>query len=75
MVRSTGERPELPPGSTGQILVEMSFDCSVAFRQEPLSLRFSVETGDRRVREVGYPVAIAGSDWERDAQSMCAPHG
>ncbi|WNM37037.1 hypothetical protein RMN56_17755 [Micromonospora halotolerans] len=74
VVRSTGEGPELPPGSTRQILVELRFDCSIASRQEPLSLRFSVETEDRRVREVDYPVAIAGSDWARDAQSMCAPH-
>ncbi|MET7970301.1 hypothetical protein [Micromonospora sp. NPDC005305] len=74
VVRSTGEGPRLPPGGTRQLLVELSFDCSTAFQQEPLSLRFSVETEDKRVREVGYPVALVGSDWERDARSMCAPH-
>ena len=74
VVRSTGEGVGLPAGGTRQLLVELTLDCSTAFRREPLSLRFSVETADKRVGEVGYPVTLAGSDWERDAQSMCAPH-
>ncbi|MFR9778678.1 hypothetical protein ACL02O_21855 [Micromonospora sp. MS34] len=73
-VRSTGQPRLLPPGGTGQVLVELRFECSIAFRPEPLSLRVSVETGDKRVSEVTYPVALVGSDWERDALSMCERH-
>ncbi|WP_319463947.1 hypothetical protein [Micromonospora sp. RTP1Z1] len=74
VVRNTGQLRLLPPGGTGQVLVELRFECSIAFQPEPLSLRLSVETDDKRVREVTYPVALAGSDWERDALGMC-PRG
>ncbi|WP_433283051.1 hypothetical protein [Micromonospora sp. CA-244673] len=74
VVRSTGEGPMLPPGGARQLLVELNFECAIAFQPEPLSIRFSVESGDKQVREIGYPVALVGSDWERDARSMCAPH-
>ncbi|SCG59368.1 hypothetical protein [Micromonospora inositola] len=74
VVRSTGQPRLLPPGGTGQLLVELRFECSIAFQPEPLSLRLSVETDDKQVREVTYPVALVGSDWERDAQSMCEAH-
>ncbi|GIJ17611.1 hypothetical protein Vgi01_42950 [Micromonospora gifhornensis] len=73
-VRSTGQPRLLPPGGTGQLLVELRFECSVAIQPEPLSLRLSVETDDRQVREVTHPVALVGSAWERDAQSMCERH-
>ncbi|GAA4573298.1 hypothetical protein GCM10023176_38010 [Micromonospora coerulea] len=73
-VRSTGQPRLLPPGGTGQLLVALRFECSIAFQPEPLSLRLSVETDDKQVREVTYPVPLVGSDWERDAQSMCEAH-
>ncbi|WBB92257.1 hypothetical protein [Verrucosispora sp. WMMC514] len=73
-VRGTGQPRLLPPGGTGQLLVELRFECSIAFQPEPLSLRLSVETEDGQVREVTHPVALVGSDWERDAKSMCDPH-
>ncbi|AEB46871.1 hypothetical protein [Micromonospora maris] len=73
-VRSIGQPRLLPPGGTGQLLVELRFECAVAFQPEPLSLRFSVETDDRQVREVTHPVALVGSAWERDAQRMCELH-
>ena len=74
VVRSTGQPRLLPPGGTGQLLVELRFECSIAFQPEPLSLQLSVETDDKQVREVSYPVALVGSDWERDAQRMCEAH-
>ena len=36
-------------------------------------MRFSVETEDKRLREVRYPVALVGSPWQEDALSMCEP--
>lgn len=64
----------LPPGGTGQVMVELRFERSIAFQSDPLSLRLSVETEDEQVREVTYPVALFGSDWQRDALGMCEPH-
>ncbi|SBT49811.1 hypothetical protein GA0070621_3564 [Micromonospora narathiwatensis] len=69
---SIGQPRLLPLGGTGQLVVEMLFECSVAFFQEPLPLGFSVETEDKQVREVSYAVALVGSDWERVAQFKCA---
>ncbi|MGR6321677.1 hypothetical protein Q2K19_17310 [Micromonospora soli] len=65
----------IPAGGTGQVMVELRFVCSIAFRLlEPLSLRLSVQTEDEQVREVTYPVDLFGSDWQRDALGMCEPH-
>ncbi|WP_319463206.1 hypothetical protein [Micromonospora sp. RTP1Z1] len=71
VIHSIGQPRLLPPGGTGQLVVELGFECSIAFQPEPLSLRFSVETNDKQVREVSRPVALVGSDWERDALSNC----
>ena len=73
LIRNTGQPRLLRPGGTGQILVELQFECSIAFQPEPLSVRFSVETDNKQVSEVRYPVALVGSSWERDAMSMCEP--
>ncbi|MEU4677048.1 hypothetical protein [Micromonospora sp. NPDC023737] len=72
MASTSSGRPRLLPlGGTGQLVVELLSECSVALFQEPLQLRFEVETEDKQVREVGYPVALAGSDWQRVALSNC----
>ncbi|MFG2167905.1 hypothetical protein [Micromonospora chersina] len=73
-MHSIGQARRLPPGGAGQLVIELRFECSVAFRPEPLPLRISVETEDKDVREVAYPVALVGSDWERDALDLCGPH-
>ncbi|MER7894276.1 hypothetical protein ABTX15_31160 [Micromonospora sp. NPDC094482] len=73
VIRTIGHPRLLPPGSTGQLAVELRFECSVArIQREPLPLGLSVETDDEQGREVSYPVALVGSDWERDALSSCA---
>lgn len=72
LVRDTGQSRLLRPGGTGWINVELRLECSTAFGSEPLSMRFSVETTDRQVREVNYPIAVVGSDWHRSAEQPCA---
>lgn len=73
VIRSIEHSRLIPPGGTGQVVVELRFECSTAFQPEPLPLRVSVETQDEKVREVTYPVALFGSDWQRDALGMCEP--
>ncbi|MGC4759885.1 hypothetical protein [Micromonospora trifolii] len=68
---SAGEPRLLPLGGTGQLMVELSFECSVGWFEEPLPLTFEVETADKHVREVSYPVDLAGSDWQRVALPNC----
>ncbi|SCG55541.1 hypothetical protein [Micromonospora inositola] len=70
-VRDTGQSRLLRPGGTGWIDVQLRIECSTAFESEPLSIRFSVETADRQVREVSYPVAVKGSAWDRGAEQPC----
>ncbi|WP_410815532.1 hypothetical protein [Micromonospora sp. 050-3] len=72
-VRGMGQARLIRPGGTGQILVDLTLECSTAFQPEPLSVRFSVETEDKRLREVRYPVALVGSAWQEDALGMCEP--
>ncbi|MBG6099924.1 hypothetical protein IW249_000338 [Micromonospora vinacea] len=72
-VRAIGQARQVRPGGIGQILVDLQLDCSTAFQPEPLSMRFSVETEDKRLREVRYPVALVGSAWQEDALLMCEP--
>ncbi|MFI6068665.1 hypothetical protein ACIA47_25825 [Micromonospora sp. NPDC051227] len=72
-VRGMGLGRLVRPGGTGQILVDLEFECSTAFQPEPLSVRFSVETEDKRLREVRYPIALVGSPWQENALSMCEP--
>ncbi|MFD0784785.1 hypothetical protein ACFQZ8_12820 [Micromonospora azadirachtae] len=72
MASTSSGQPRLPPlGGTGQLVVELLSECSVAAFEEPLQLIFAVETEDKKVREVGYPVTLAGSDWQRVAMSSC----
>ncbi|NYH42725.1 hypothetical protein HNR22_002452 [Micromonospora jinlongensis] len=35
-------------------------------------MRFSVETGDRRTREIDYPIALVGSVWHVRTEQPCA---
>ena len=72
-VRSMGQARQVRPGGTGQIPVDLQLECATAFELEPLSVRFSVETEDKRLREVRYPVALVGSAWEEDALRLCEP--
>ncbi|RAO11068.1 hypothetical protein [Micromonospora noduli] len=73
VISSIGTPRLLPPGSTGQLAVELWFECSVArLQREPLPLGLSVETDDEQGRKVSYPVALVGDDWERDALSKCS---
>lgn len=71
LVRDAGRSRLLRPGGTGWIGVNVRLECSVAFGSEPLSMRFSVETADRQIREVSYPVAVVGSVWHRAAEKPC----
>ncbi|WP_433263249.1 hypothetical protein ACQPWR_25550 [Micromonospora vinacea] len=72
-VRGMGQARLVRPGGVGQLLVDLQLECSTAFQPEPLSMRFSVETEDKRLREVRYPVALVGSAWQEDALRMCEP--
>ncbi|MGW5579612.1 hypothetical protein [Micromonospora chokoriensis] len=74
-VHDTGQSRLLRPGGTGWISVKLRMECALAFGSEPLSIRLSVETADRQVREVNYPVAVAvaGSVWHYAAERPCAP--
>ncbi|MDG4836278.1 hypothetical protein O7631_07095 [Micromonospora sp. WMMD967] len=72
MALASAGQPRLSPlGGTGELVVELLFECSVAFFQEPLPMAFEVETEDKHVREVSYPVTLAGSDWQRVAPANC----
>ncbi|MEU9510130.1 hypothetical protein AB0D32_28055 [Micromonospora sp. NPDC048170] len=62
-VNGFGQSRLLRPGGAGWIDVKLNIECSVPFSIEPLPIRFSVETPDRQVREVTYPVALVGSPW------------
>ncbi|PZG20886.1 hypothetical protein C1I95_08615 [Micromonospora craterilacus] len=71
VMHSIGQPRLLPPGGTAQLVVELRFECSIAFQPEPLPIRISVQTDDKHVREVSRPVDFAGSEWERDAMGNC----
>ncbi|GIJ34730.1 hypothetical protein ACIBQ2_08040 [Micromonospora sediminimaris] len=71
-VRDTGASQVLGPGDTGLIDVELRFECATAFESSILPMRFSVETDDRQVREIDYPVALVGSVWHARAEQPCA---
>ncbi|MFU8872413.1 hypothetical protein [Micromonospora sp. SL4-19] len=64
LVRYTGESRLLRPGGTGSFNVKLRLDCSTAFESGPLPMRFSVETADRQIREVSYPIALQRSAWQ-----------
>ncbi|GIJ37506.1 hypothetical protein [Micromonospora andamanensis] len=71
-VRDTGASRLLGPGDTGPIDVEMRFECATAFDSGLLPMRFSVETDDRQVIEIDYPVALGGGVWQVRAEQACA---
>ncbi|MER7443393.1 hypothetical protein [Micromonospora avicenniae] len=72
LVRDTGTSRSLRPGGTTWIDVELCLDCVTAFGSEPLSMRFSVETGDGRISEFSYPIALVGSMWQVGTEQLCA---
>ncbi|MBQ1051980.1 hypothetical protein KBX50_26420 [Micromonospora sp. C51] len=71
-VRDTGESGLLRPGDTDLIDVELRLECATAFESGHLPMRFSVETDDRQVIEIDYPVALGGSVWQVRAEQPCA---
>ncbi|MGC5309243.1 hypothetical protein [Micromonospora zamorensis] len=72
LVRDTGKSRLLRPGDTDLINVELRLECATAFGSELLSMRFSVETGDRKTREIDYPIALVGSIWHVRTEQPCA---
>jgi hypothetical protein len=72
LVRDTGKSRLLRPGDTDLIDVKLRLECATAFGSELLSMRFSVETGDRQVIEINYPVALVGSIWHVRTEQPCA---
>ncbi|MDI5938197.1 MULTISPECIES: hypothetical protein [unclassified Micromonospora] len=71
VLRDTGQSRLVRPGGVGWIEVKLRLECASAFGSEPLPVRFSVETADRRTREVTYPVAMKGSLWQQGAEVPC----
>ncbi|WP_431977224.1 hypothetical protein [Micromonospora haikouensis] len=71
VLRDTGQSRLVRPGGVGWIEVKLRLECASAFGGEPLPVRFSVETADRRTREVTYPVAMKGSLWQQGAEVPC----
>ncbi|GIG90480.1 hypothetical protein [Plantactinospora endophytica] len=59
------------PGGMGWVDVEVTLECATAFAPEPLDVSFSVETADRRRRQVSYPIALLGSPWQQMVQPVC----
>ncbi|GGM48201.1 hypothetical protein GCM10011608_36270 [Micromonospora sonchi] len=72
LVRDTGKSQVLRPGGTGWIDVKLRLECTTAFGSEPMSIRLSVETADRQIREVSYPIALVGSIWHVKTEQPCA---
>lgn len=71
LIRDTGRSGQIRPGGTAWIDVRARIECAVETGSEPLPMRFWVETDDRKVREVTYPVALVGSVWHRAADQPC----
>ncbi|GAA0397006.1 hypothetical protein GCM10009541_44930 [Micromonospora gifhornensis] len=65
LVRGTGQSWLVRPGGTSWIDVEVTLECATAFTPEPLSVNFSVQTADQRIRRAGFPLALQGSPWQR----------
>ncbi|WBB91999.1 hypothetical protein [Verrucosispora sp. WMMC514] len=72
VVQDAGAFPSLSPGHTELLDVKLRLDCATAFESEMLSMRFSVETSDRQIREIDYPVALVGSVWQARTEQPCA---
>ncbi|MFG1834525.1 hypothetical protein [Micromonospora chersina] len=72
LIRDSGGDAELiRAGGTAWVDVTARIECSVEIGSEPLSMRFTVETRDKQVREFTYPVAVVGSVWHRVAEQPC----
>ncbi|MFE9184111.1 hypothetical protein ACFYMB_12390 [Micromonospora haikouensis] len=71
VLRDTGQSRLVRPGGVEWIGVKLRLECATAFGSEPLVVRFSVETADRRTREATYPVAMRDSVWHRGAEVPC----
>ena len=71
LVRGTDQSWLVRPGGTAWIDVEVTLECATAFTTEPLSVNFSVQTADQRIRRTSYPLALQGSPWQRAS----APYG
>ncbi|PZG16722.1 hypothetical protein C1I95_16985 [Micromonospora craterilacus] len=74
LIRDTGHTRTVRPGGTGWIDVELLLQCPSTFDPEPVPMTFAVETADGRVREVGYPIALATGSWA-DAVSLNCRRG
>ncbi|MEV0154095.1 hypothetical protein AB0H57_10190 [Micromonospora sp. NPDC050686] len=69
-----GRSVTIRPAGIGWFGVRLELDCATNFEPTPLTLRFWVQTADRRVREVSHPVALIGSSWLDTGLRMC-PRG
>ncbi|MEG3633396.1 hypothetical protein [Micromonospora palythoicola] len=72
VVQDAGIFRSLSPGHTGLLDVKLRLDCATAFEGAMLPMRFSVETSDRQVKEIDYPIALAGSVWQARTEQPCA---
>ncbi|MEU8253329.1 hypothetical protein AB0C06_03545 [Micromonospora inaquosa] len=75
LIQGTGQPQPLRPGNTRWLDVKLRLTCALEVRDEPLSMRLSVETADRQIREVHYPVALPASGWHFQALRLCFEAG
>lgn len=75
LIQDTGQSQSLRPGSTRWLDVKLRLQCPPEVRDEPLPMRVSVETADRKVREFGYPVDLYRSGWHSQAGILCLKAG
>lgn len=75
LIQGTGQPQSLRPGNTRWLDVKLRLTCPLEVRDEPLSMRLSVETADRQIREVHYPVALHASGWHVQALHLCFEAG
>ncbi|MFU8873576.1 hypothetical protein [Micromonospora sp. SL4-19] len=75
LIQDTGQPQPLRPGNTRWLDVKLRLQCTPEVGREPLSMRLSVETADRQIREVHYPVALHASDWHVQAALLCMRAG
>ncbi|MFI6065252.1 hypothetical protein ACIA47_08270 [Micromonospora sp. NPDC051227] len=75
LIQDVGQSQPLRPGSTRWLDVKLRLQCPLEVRDEPLSMRVSVETADRQNREFHYPVALHASGWHVHASLLCLRAG
>lgn len=75
LIQDTGQSQSLRPGSIRWLDVKLRIQCPLEVRDEPLSMRISVETADRQIREFRYPVALHRSGWHSQAGFLCLQAG